>query len=142
MQDFNYLNVQRTTRSIIRDNVPEEVLSQSSCSSKHAAGVHGNGQCSKRLQENPNNYRSRHRHLRGHSGIVNATYANYDGALAFNIRLLIATEQTAFQMQSHLFAANKDEQMSRMGFCRYRDLQMFDIDAKKDNEDANKQRSR
>lgn len=120
-QDFNYLNVQRIARSIIRDNVPEEVLSQStlqSCSSKHAAGVHGNGQCSKRLQESPNNYRSRYRHLRGHSSIVrivNATYANYDGALAFNIRLLIATEQTAFQMQSHLFAAHKDGQMSRMG---------------------------
>lgn len=27
--------------------------------------------------------------------IVNATYANYDGALAYNIQLLIAAEQTA-----------------------------------------------
>lgn len=42
-RDYARLFKQRTAHSIIRDNVPEEVLLWSSCSPRHAAGVHGNG---------------------------------------------------------------------------------------------------
>jgi len=116
MQD--YLNVRRTARSIMRDNVPEEVLSWNSCSRAFFEAHHHSWRFM--ITDSARNGFKRARIIIildigiprtfGIVPIVNATFANYDGALAFNIQLLIAPEQTALQMQSHLFVA-------RIGGC-------------------------